>query len=124
MSTGLSEVLAYHRAGKLKIIAVSATLPVPELPELATFIEQGVDFSFVNWRGFFAAPGIPDSAADEYAALLKKMQATPEWEELRSRNGWQNLYLPRKDFVSFLQQQEKDIGGLMLELGFLRKDST
>lgn len=124
LSTGLSEVLAYHRAGKLKIIAVSATLPVPGLPELATFIEQGVDFSFVNWRGFFAAPGIPDSAADEYAALLKKMQATPEWEELRSRNGWQNLYLPRKDFVSFLQQQEKDIGSLMLELGFLRKDST
>ena len=48
------------------------------------------------------------------------MQTTAEWEELRSRNGWQNLFLPREEFVEFLGKQEQEIGDLMSELGFLR----
>jgi putative tricarboxylic transport membrane protein len=120
LSTGFSEVLEYHRAGRLRIIAVSAPQRVAGLPGIATFIEQGVDFEFVNWRGFFAAPGISSQAANEYSALLRKMQTTAGWEELRSRNGWQNLFLPREEFVAFLGKQERDIGDLMSELGFLR----
>ena len=120
LSTGFSEVLEYHRAGRLRIIAVSAPQRVAGLPGIATFVEQGVEFEFVNWRGFFAAPGISSQAANEYSALLRKMQTTAEWEELRSRNGWQNLFLPREEFVAFLGKQEQEIGDLMSELGFLR----
>jgi putative tricarboxylic transport membrane protein len=121
LSTGLSEALSYHRAGKLKIIAVSAPQKIVGLEELATFIDQGVNFEFVNWRGFFAAPGIDVAAADDYANMFREMQMSDEWEELRSRNGWQNLYLARVDFVRFLEKQEQDIRDLMLQLGFLRE---
>ena len=122
LSTGLSEVLAYHRAGRLRIIAVSAPQRIDELEDVATFVEQGVDFEFVNWRGFFAAPGIPVATADHYSTLLQRMLDTPEWAVLRNRNGWQDFYLPRAEFVRFLERQEQEIGGLMIELGFLRRD--
>jgi putative tricarboxylic transport membrane protein len=121
LSTGFSEVLEYHRAGRLRIIAVSAPRRVAGLADIATFIEQGTAFEFVNWRGFFAAPGISSQAADDYSALLRKMQTTTEWETLRSRNGWQNLFLPREEFVTFLEEQEQEIGDLMSELGFSRR---
>jgi putative tricarboxylic transport membrane protein len=49
------------------------------------------------------------------------MLATSEWETLRSRNGWQNLYLDRRDFTRFLEQQEQEIRSLLIELGFLRQ---
>lgn len=122
LSTGLSETLSYYRAGKLRIIAVTAPQQVPGLEELPTFRGQGVDFQFVNWRGFFAAPTIGIEAADRFAALLAEMQTTAAWQRLRDRNGWQDLYLPRAEFVDFLGQQEKAIRSLMLELGFLRED--
>ena len=86
--------------------------------------EQGVDFEFVNWRGFFAPPGISDAQADRYAELLGALQRTAAWEESRRRNGWQNLYLDRASFVRFLETQERDIRELMLELGFLRAGTT
>jgi putative tricarboxylic transport membrane protein len=57
--------------------------------------------------------------AEAYAELLEKMYDTPEWETVRSRNGWSNLYNAGPDFYSFLENQEKVIGGLMRELGFL-----
>ena len=119
LSTGFSEVLEYHRAGHLRIIAVSAPQRLAGLPDIATFIDQGVAFEFVNWRGFFAPPGISSQAADEYANLLRTMQTTTAWEELRRRNGWQNLFLPREEFVEFLGEQEQEIRDLMFDLGFL-----
>ncbi len=48
------------------------------------------------------------------------MYETKEWEEMRSRRGWQNLYKPGKDFYSFLENQEKVMGTLMRTLGFIK----
>ena len=47
------------------------------------------------------------------------MYAKPEWETVRKRNGWVNIYNPGSEFVDFLNAQEEVIGGLMKELGFL-----
>jgi len=124
LSTGLGEALAYHRAGKLRIIAITAPERVAELADVPTLREQGIDFEFVNWRGFFAPPGVSAETADQYAALLAAMRQTGQWDTLRRRNGWQDLYLGRDDFVRFLERQERELRELMLELGFLRTGST
>ena len=51
--------------------------------------------------------------------VLGKMYATPAWENVRSRNGWVNIYNPGDEFTRFLEQQEHSIKALMVELGFL-----
>lgn len=117
LSTGFGEAIGPHRDGQIRIIAVSADKPVNGIPTLK---EQGADVEFANWRGFFAAPGVSDAQAKGYADLLEKMMATSGWEDLRAKNGWQNLYLPGDKFVAFLEKQEDEIGGLMRELGFLK----
>ena len=124
LSTSLSEVLEYQRAGRLRIIVVSAPERIATAAEVPTYIEQGIDFEFVNWRGFFAAPGLPEALADRYSSLFAAMLETPEWEALRARNGWQNLYLDRPAFNAFLARQEQDIRALLVELGFLRETGT
>ncbi len=83
-------------------------------------MELGYDVSFANWRGFFGPPDLPEEKAEGYRAMLKKMYDTKEWEQIRSRRGWQNLYKPGKEFYSFLEKQEKVIGDLMRKLGFLK----
>ena len=57
--------------------------------------------------------------AKAFAELLKKMYDTPEWETVRARNGWVNLYKPLDEFYAFLEEQEKIMGDLMRELEFL-----
>jgi len=51
--------------------------------------------------------------------VLEKMFQTPDWETVRMRNGWENLYISGKKFHAFLIQQESTISRLMKELGFL-----
>ena len=119
LSTGFSEAVDLANAGEVKIIGVTAPARVDAAPDAPTMMEQGIDTEFVNWRGFFAAPGLPDDKLTMYQDALMKMYDTAEWEEVRARNGWVNIHNNGDDFLTFLEDQEKVIGDLMKKLGFL-----
>lgn len=119
LSTGFSEAVEMAKAGEVKIIGTTSGERVEAYADAPTLKEQGVDAEFVNWRGFFAAPDLPADKRDMYIAALGKMYDTPEWEEVRARNGWVNIYNPGNEFTVFLEKQEEVISGLMKKLGFL-----
>ena len=119
LSTGFSEAVGMANAGEVKVIGVTSAERVDAFKSAPTLKEQGYDAEFVNWRGFFAAPGLPADKADAFRSALAKMYNTPEWEAVRARNGWVNIHNPGNKFVSFLENQEKVIKDLMTKLGFL-----
>lgn len=119
LSTGFSEAIAMKNAGEVRILAITSDERSPAATDVPTLKELGYDTSFVNWRGFFAAPGLSDADAMEYQKLLSEMYATDAWAEVRDRNGWTEIFRPGPEFISFLEQQEEVIGDLMRELGFL-----
>jgi putative tricarboxylic transport membrane protein len=119
LSTGFSEAVGMAQAGEARIIGVTSAERVSAFTDAPTLKEQGYPAEFVNWRGFFAAPGLPADRRGKYIAALGKMYDTPEWEAVRARNGWVNIYNPGDEFTAFLQEQEKVISTLMKKLGFL-----
>ncbi len=119
LSTGFSEAVDLANAGEVKIIGVTAPDRVAAAPDAMTMKEQGIDTEFVNWRGFFGAPGLPDDKLAMYQDALMKMYDTSEWEDVRARNGWVNIHNNGDDFLTFLENQEQVIGDLMKKLGFL-----
>ncbi|MCH2078564.1 MAG: tripartite tricarboxylate transporter substrate binding protein [Rhodobacteraceae bacterium] len=119
LSTGFSEAVDLANAGEVKIIGVTADERVSAAPDAQTMMEQGIDTTFVNWRGFFAAPGLPEDKLTMYQDAIAKMYETDEWEAVRARNGWVNIHNPGDEFLTFLEAQETVIGDLMKKLGFL-----
>ncbi|MEM9523744.1 MAG: tripartite tricarboxylate transporter substrate binding protein, partial [Pseudomonadota bacterium] len=119
LSTGFSEAITMAEAGEVKILGVTAPERVATFEDAPTMKEQGIDTTFVNWRGFFAAPGLPQDRLTTYQDALAKMYDTSEWETVRTRNGWVNIHNSGDDFRVFLENQEKVIGDLMRKLGFL-----
>ncbi|MEO0342874.1 MAG: tripartite tricarboxylate transporter substrate-binding protein [Pseudomonadota bacterium] len=119
LSTGFSEAVALAEAGEVKIIGVTADDRVAAYEDAPTMKEQGLETTFVNWRGFFAAPGLPAETLASYQEAIAKMYETEEWEAVRARNGWVNIHNPGADFESFLVNQETVIEDLMVKLGFL-----
>jgi putative tricarboxylic transport membrane protein len=119
LSTGFSEAVDLANAGEVKIIGVTSDERVDAFKDAQTMKEQGIDIAFVNWRGFFGAPGLPADRLAAYQKAIAMMYETPEWEEVRARNGWVNIHNSGDDFRTFLEGQEKVIGDLMKKLGFL-----
>ncbi len=119
LSTGFSEAVALANAGEVKILGVTSNDRVSAFGDAPTMKEQGIDTMFVNWRGFFGAPGLPAETLAKYQEVLTKMYDTAEWEAVRARNGWVNVHNSGDDFRAFLENQEQVIGDLMRKLGFL-----
>jgi len=120
LSTGLGEALALAKGGQVRILGITAPERVADAPEVMTMTEMGNNTVFANWRGFFAAPGASKEKLAMWNETLEAMYKTPEWETVRSRNGWVNVYKNSEDFYKFLESQEAQIGSLMKELGFLK----
>lgn len=119
VSTGFSEAVELAKAGEVRIIGVTAGERVDAYADAPTMVEQGNNTTFVNWRGFFAAPGLPEDKLAAYQDAIAKMYETDEWEAVRARNGWVNIHNPGDQFMNFLVDQEEVIGDLMRKLGFL-----
>jgi putative tricarboxylic transport membrane protein len=120
LSTGYSEAVGLSKQGEIRILATTAEERLAPTPDVPTLKELGYDTTFANWRGFFGVPGLPEEKAEGYRKMLEKMYDTKEWEEMRTRRGWENLFKPGAEFYTFLENQEKAIGGVMRTLGFIK----
>ena len=120
LSTGFGEAIELARQGEVRILCVTSTARLDASPDTPTCDEAGAGGAeFVNWRGFFAAPGVSDEQAAAYQAAFEEMYGTDAWATVRDRNGWVDIFNQGDDFTAFLEAQEKQIGDLMKELGFL-----
>ena len=117
LSTGFSEALG--AGDQVRILGITANERSADAPDVPTLKEQGYDAYFVNWRGFFGPPGMDAGARDEIANMLGDMQSTPEWEVVRKRNAYVNIYNPGDDFISFLETQTIEMTDLMKQLGVI-----
>ncbi len=117
LSTGLGEVMGAR--DQVRIIGITAPERVGDAPDAPTLKEQGFDVQFVNWRGFFAPKSMSGGDYYKIAKMLGDVQKTPEWEAVRKRNAWVNIYNPGKKFDEFLLKQTEEMTALMKKLGVI-----
>jgi tripartite-type tricarboxylate transporter receptor subunit TctC len=79
MFTELASALELSRAGKVRILAVTAPQRAPELPDTPTLIEAGVpDFVSETWNGISATPGTPPGIITRLNAAVIDALNTPD----------------------------------------------
>ena len=123
ISTGLSDSMEMVESGEFRVIAQTAERRVGtgKQAEIPTCKESGIDATFINWRGLFGAPDMPEYAVEFWRGALKKMQATPEWQAICEKNGWDNIYQDAPDFQKFLEKTEQEYIAVMKDIGMLKK---
>ena len=117
ISTGLGELMGAR--DQVRIIGITAPSRIADAPNAPTLKEQGYDVQFVNWRGFFGPPNMSSKDKKALSTMLGKVMKTPEWEAVRKRNAWVNIYNSDKDFVKFLEKQTVEMTALMKKLGVI-----
>ncbi|MDF2548861.1 MAG: hypothetical protein K0R93_3759 [Anaerosolibacter sp.] len=123
LSTGIADAKALMESGDLRALAITADKRIGEgmIAEIPTCIEQGIDATFINWRGLFGTADMPEYAVKYWQETLKKMSETEEWKAACKTNGWDNIYLGGEDFVKFLEQENENNKVLLEEIGMLKK---
>lgn len=114
--SGTSEFASYVKAGKLRVLALSSAKPLASIKG-KTLIQQGIDMTFGNWRGFDVSGSI--SAADRlnFAKVADVVRAGNAWKATLKAKDWTNLDERGNDFKSFIADQTTSITKLLVSLG-------
>lgn len=93
--------LQYHKAGQLRVIAVTSAARTPNLPDVPTVAETLPGYEFYSWYGLWGPAKLPDDIRARLNAEVNKALASPD---LRDKFTPQGLLLTpgsSEDFVKF-----------------------
>lgn len=123
LSTGMAELVGPKESGDIKVLAVTAPnrIPTGPLSDVPTLHEAGINSEYINWRGIFGAPDMPEEERRFMEDGLKQMCETAEWKEICSRNGWVESYMGSADFSKFLDNVNEENKTVLAELGMLQQ---
>jgi len=122
------EAVAQWRAGTLRPLCVFDSKPLPVKDKIAgdkswadipTCKSQGLDIEYLMLRGIFMPGGVPKDAVDYYVELMKKVRATPEWQQLMNDGALNQTTMSGADYAKWVENEEKRHRDLMKEAGFL-----
>ncbi|MDA2962328.1 MAG: tripartite tricarboxylate transporter substrate-binding protein [Actinomycetota bacterium] len=114
--SGSSEFAAFVASGKLRVLGVSSAKALKGFRG-KTFVSQGYDLVYGNWRGVMASADI--SAADRlnFVKVIDIMHVSPSWKEQLVKNNWDNEFAAGNDFKAFLEKHIPEINAVMKGLG-------
>ncbi|HWI53695.1 MAG TPA: tripartite tricarboxylate transporter substrate binding protein [Symbiobacteriaceae bacterium] len=121
ISTGIGEVTEQARAGKVRILAVTAPKRVEAIKDVPTWKESGVDADYTVWRGFFGPPNMPAEAVKYWETALEKLVKSSGWKAEADKLGWVLEYRNSADFTKLLEVETKANEALLNEIGLLKK---
>ena len=115
-----SEIIGQLQAGKVRVLAVHSDNRVPALGEAKTAKEQGYDVVGGNWRAFYAPAGISDEDYRYWVNAVRTVAESPEWSDLREKNGLAEFTSFGKDFDGFVRAQIENVAEISRELGVIK----
>ena len=93
-----SAVLAQHRAGKARILAVNSTTRLKAAPDIPTAVEAGIaDMRVQVFNAIFAPAGTPKPVLDVLKSVAQKILAEPSFVQEVERSGAETLALADPD---------------------------
>jgi tripartite-type tricarboxylate transporter receptor subunit TctC len=94
------------KAGNLRALAVFTDSRVPELPDVPTMKELGINVVAGSSRGYSAPKGIPEAAQKEFIAAMGRVISNPDFKRDAAARAMVIDYKAGADYASFLKSQE------------------
>ena len=85
----VTETAELHRAGKVRIIVVTGAQRDPQVPEVPTLKEQGVDMEATAWFAMYGPAGLKPEVRDMLSAAVAKAVRTPALKAKLLEQGYE-----------------------------------
>ena len=113
---GLSSILPHHKAGQLRIIAVTTAKRSPELPDVPTIAETLPGYDASLWTGVLAPKGTPAVAIKRIHQEITKLLQSAEVRKAFERAGTDIVATDPKAFDQFLKAEYAKWGKVVRDL--------
>jgi len=101
-----SVVLPQLRAGTIRAIGVTTNTRLPQLPDVPTIAEQGVNFNMQSWMTLWAPAGTPEPILARLAREVREIKAMPEVQKNWFDQGFVMMDVPREKMLEFTRSEQ------------------
>jgi putative tricarboxylic transport membrane protein len=118
---GTTNVVGQMQAGNLRVIAISAPKRVVgPLASVPTWVEQGYNATFDNWRGIMAPKGITPEQAAFWADTLRKVTSSEEFRKVAAKQMWTDIFMGPKESTEFMKKDYEQLKATLISLGMVK----
>jgi putative tricarboxylic transport membrane protein len=118
--SGYGEFEGQIKAGKLRVIGVSAAKRLANAPDAPTLKEGGVNLELLNWRSVVAPPGLSAEQRKTLSDAIEKLVKSKEWAEILKARGWDDAYLGGAEFETFMKAETERVSKVMHDVGLVK----
>ena len=104
--TSATHGLSLAQAGHANIVAVGTPARMPNLPEVPTFVESGIEGMPNPWWGYAAPAGTPAEVVEKLARAIRAVLASPRYQAMLASTG--SSALPADTPAKFQEFIERD----------------
>ena len=117
----LTELIEHHRAGRLRVLAVSGTQRAKAAQEIPTFQELGLKGIDKNpWLAFFGPAGLPPAFVTNFNAAVRNAMDTPEAKERFGTLGVEAAPTPQPEQLrAWVEDALKHWGPVIRDSGYV-----
>ncbi|HWA37864.1 MAG TPA: tripartite tricarboxylate transporter substrate binding protein [Burkholderiales bacterium] len=108
-------------AGQLKFIAIGTDKRSPEMPNVPTLKELGVNVSYTVSRGVLAPKGTPGAVLAKLESACAATVKEAAFADAMKKQATDVAYLDRKAYAAWLKQNDELNKGLAKDLGLLKR---
>jgi tripartite-type tricarboxylate transporter receptor subunit TctC len=108
-------------AGELKFLAIASAKRSPEVPDVPTLKELGIDVTYAVNRGLLVPKGTPADVRAKLGAACAAAVKEAGFVEAMKQQGTLVHYLDAKAYAGFLKDNDALNKGLAKDLGMLKR---
>ncbi|MGZ5910667.1 MAG: Bug family tripartite tricarboxylate transporter substrate binding protein [Reyranella sp.] len=112
-----SLILPYLQAGKLRMLGISSAKRLPQLPDVPTFGEAGIEADIPGWSGFWGPAKLPAPIVDQLYRTLKKAAHEKNFEAYTTNNGGEIVCEPPAQFAAYVASEIERYRKMLPPLG-------
>jgi tripartite-type tricarboxylate transporter receptor subunit TctC len=118
--TGSLPLAVQHKAGKLRMLAVSGAKRSPLAPDVPTFKEQGFDVVIENSAALYGPAKLPPAMVERLQAAMAAMLANPaQLERLSTANGMTPQPMTGAQLAAWLASERRKYEQLVKASGYV-----
>jgi tripartite-type tricarboxylate transporter receptor subunit TctC len=115
---GILPAINHHRAGTLRILAVSSSRRLESAPDIPTFEESGwPQLTAYLWFGVFAREGTPGPAVARISQAVREAATRPDIRERMARDGAEPSGSTPEEFAALVAREREMWGAVIRRAG-------
>jgi putative tricarboxylic transport membrane protein len=115
------ETAGQIESGQLRVLATATDKRLPQMPNVPTLKEEGIDVSYTSIRGIFGPKDMPREAVKYWESAFLKAVETPSWKKYVDKEVVLSAYMGSAEFGKFLEKELKRLREDLIGFGLIKK---